>query len=657
MHRPSTPDERIEMFGEEILRDYSVIDHDCEDQASLTFIGKSESGGDVFVNSAFYRADLRIATGLVESHFMAGLSGGRKAICPGLVDKRTIEKFHSPAFLESPQAQNLILAGNPCHEESLAIARTVGVDFIVNATLDKDLRPTGVFAGELEAAHAAAGDLVRNYVSVPAKREYDIVLTHGGYVGRNHYQAVKAAYNALPAVRKGGALIVATDNRDMEPIGGPEYRSLLHILKIQGADHYLRMIETPGWRFTKDQWEPEMWAKVFRKIDEEGFVYCTHTIPREDYCLIPGRCGLDFLHEETDQPSAAAVREMVENALRFAVAGFRAKRHRTHGRLHPGRALRDPLSQRDGGENPVNAVIEAEHLRKTFGELVAVDDLSFAVAAGECFGILGPNGAGKTSTIRMVYGFSPLTAGTLSVFGLDVARNARAVKARIGVCQQENNLDPELTVLQNLVVFARYFNIPASRGRRARPELLRFMALDHRENSRAVELSGGMVRRLVMARALLNRPELLILDEPTTGLDPQSRHQVWERLEELRAERALHPADDPLHGGGLPPLRPAAHHGPGKHPRRGEAGRAGPPARRPPRPRGGRARGGPRGVPPGEGMSGTKSFGHRLIIYRRGRERPLPGDQRPVLPGRAAPCGWRRWRTSFLRLTGRELRE
>ncbi|MEK7374775.1 MAG: ATP-binding cassette domain-containing protein [Thermodesulfobacteriota bacterium] len=183
----------------------------------------------------------------------------------------------------------------------------------------------------------------------------------------------------------------------------------------------------------------------------------------------------------------------------------------------------------------MNAVIEAEHLRKAFGELIAVDDVSFAVKAGECFGILGPNGAGKTSTIRMVYGFSPLTAGTLKVFGLDIARNARAVKARIGVCQQENNLDPDLSVLQNLVVFARYFNIPASEAAGRARELMRFMALDHRENSRAVDLSGGLVRRLVMARALLNRPELLILDEPTTGLDPQSRHQVWERLEELRA--------------------------------------------------------------------------------------------------------------------------
>lgn len=323
MHRPSTADERVEMFGPDIVRDYPMIDHDCEDEGSLTFIGQSETGGNVFVNSAFYKADLRIATGLVESHYMAGLSGGRKAICPGLVDKRTIEKFHSPAFLESPLTQNLILAGNPCHEESLAIARKVGVDFIVNATLDRDLHLTGVFAGDLEAAHDTAGALVREYVSVPVEREYDIILTHGGYVGRNHYQAVKAAHNALPAIRRGGVLIVATDNRDAEPIGGPEYKSLLHLLKIQGGEHYLRMLEAPGWNFTKDQWEPEMWAKVFRKVEEKDFIYCTHTIPRPDYCIIPGASGLDFLREEPERPAAAAVREMVENALCAAVAGFR----------------------------------------------------------------------------------------------------------------------------------------------------------------------------------------------------------------------------------------------------------------------------------------------------------------------------------------------
>lgn len=180
--------------------------------------------------------------------------------------------------------------------------------------------------------------------------------------------------------------------------------------------------------------------------------------------------------------------------------------------------------------------IDARHLKKTYGELVAVDDVSFQVRPGEGFGILGPNGAGKTSIIRMLYGLSPLTGGVLKVFGLDIRDNMRVIKARLGVCQQENSLDPDLTVRQNMEVFARYFNIPHPVARERTQKLLSFMALDHRQDARAVDLSGGMMRRLVIARALINEPELLILDEPTTGLDPQSRHQVWERLEELRAK-------------------------------------------------------------------------------------------------------------------------
>jgi lipooligosaccharide transport system ATP-binding protein len=179
-------------------------------------------------------------------------------------------------------------------------------------------------------------------------------------------------------------------------------------------------------------------------------------------------------------------------------------------------------------------LIHARGLVKRFGELVAVDGIDFDLQRGEAFGFLGPNGAGKTSTMRMIGCVSPVTDGTLRVFGLDPAKDGVSIRSRLGVVPQLDTLDMELTVRENVVIYGRYFGLPRKELRRRADELLDFVQLSERAADKVEPLSGGMKRRLTIARSLVNDPEVMLLDEPTTGLDPQARHAVWDRLYRLK---------------------------------------------------------------------------------------------------------------------------
>jgi lipooligosaccharide transport system ATP-binding protein len=184
----------------------------------------------------------------------------------------------------------------------------------------------------------------------------------------------------------------------------------------------------------------------------------------------------------------------------------------------------------------MNAIVTAKNLTKKYGQFVAVDGISFEIKKGECFGLLGPNGAGKTSTIKMIHCVSPVTAGTLMVNGMAAHIDNRDLKMMMGVIPQEITLDVDLTVYENLIVFAHFFDIPRREAKKRIAELLKFVELEQKRSSKIDQLSTGMKRRLLVARALLNNPKIIVADEPTTGLDPQARHLIWQRLRQLKTQ-------------------------------------------------------------------------------------------------------------------------
>lgn len=253
-----------------------VSNHICTDRSSLRRIGKTKRGTEVWINSSYLEADIKILTGLVEPHFMAGFSGGCKSVCPGLIGEASTRCFHGAHLMADAHSDSLILKGNPCHEEALAVAQMAGVDFIINATLDRARRLTGIYAGDLELAHRAAATKVLETHAIPIEHEYDLVITQGGFTGINHYQAAKAGVEAIKAVKQDGRLILAANNTDRDPIGSEHYKQALPLLKRFGTEGFLNMILAEDWPFIPEQWEVQMWGRVIKKIGNfDHLIYCS----------------------------------------------------------------------------------------------------------------------------------------------------------------------------------------------------------------------------------------------------------------------------------------------------------------------------------------------------------------------------------------------
>jgi nickel-dependent lactate racemase len=262
LHRPSTPDEIVEMVGAEIAARYQVVDHHGQQINEHTYLGMSPRCVPIWIDSRYVRADLKITIGLIEPHLMAGFSGGRKLICPGIAALETVKVWHGPAFIEHPLADCGILEGNPVHEENTWIGRHVGCDFIVNVVIDADRRPLKFVAGDMEQAFLEGVQFVRDVVIDTVSEPVDIVVTcSAGYpLDTTFYQSIKGMTGALPIVRQGGTIILAAGMS--EGIGSPEFVSLFR--EHAHLEGFVERILGPDY-FVLDQWQLEELAKVRRK--------------------------------------------------------------------------------------------------------------------------------------------------------------------------------------------------------------------------------------------------------------------------------------------------------------------------------------------------------------------------------------------------------
>lgn len=275
LHRAAPPEEIVELVGPRIAAEYRIENHDGRDREAHRYLGESPRGVPVWVDSRFVEADLRIATGLIEPHLMAGYSGGRKLVCPGICALETVQVWHGPEFLESPQADCGILDGNPVHEENTAIARMARLDFIVNVTLDAQRRITSIVAGEMEAAFLEGVAVARRTARATVDEPCDIVVTSSADypLDTTFYQSIKGLTGVLPIVKDGGTIILAA--RLNEGIGSPEFESLLR--DFDNLDEFMQRLLGPDF-FVLDQWQLEEMAKVCRKA---RVIYVTGGLPAE----------------------------------------------------------------------------------------------------------------------------------------------------------------------------------------------------------------------------------------------------------------------------------------------------------------------------------------------------------------------------------------
>jgi lactate racemase len=286
-HRVLSEEEMWALFDERIRgAGIGVLCHDATDRQALVSVGRNARGVEAFVNRKYVEADLRILTGLVEPHLMAGASGGRKSICPGLVNVESVREFHGPVTLADERAADLVLEGNPCHELSLEVARMARPEFILNVTMRHDGRVAGVFAGDLEQAHLAAVEHLRSFAQIPLEGLYDVVVTHGGYVGVNHYQAEKAVAVAARAARDGGYVVVVADTTEPDPVGTESYRRMMALLAEIGPEAFVRTIQAEDWEFVHDQWGAQTWTKLLAKIPCDHIFYYSPQTAMGDYPIL-----------------------------------------------------------------------------------------------------------------------------------------------------------------------------------------------------------------------------------------------------------------------------------------------------------------------------------------------------------------------------------